>query len=302
MATRDPAIVSKTMSAIHGKDTGIEKKLRKALTARGLRYSTCSKKVIGHPDILFLSLRIAIFCDSEFWHGYRFEENQSKIHTNESYWIPKIKRNIARDEEVNEALKEQGFLVLRYWGFEIEKRSEEIAEQIAAIVKRRKKAFSDARHVEELTTLVYVEKGDSYLLLHRIKEEGDVNAGKWIGLGGHLEEGETPLDCVKREIKEESGLLVKKARYLGKIDFLNAKYPTERMYLYKVTSFEGEVGECDEGVLEFVEKERMYSLPMWEGDRAFLPYLEENKPPFYMLLTYEGDRLTDIIGPIWKRG
>ena len=101
---RDPTVVSYTMSHIRSKNTGIEKTLRKALTEKGIRYRLYSSKVYGHPDIVLQRYRIAIFCDSEFWHGFHFEENKAKIKTNTSYWIPKIQRNIARDEEVNRKL------------------------------------------------------------------------------------------------------------------------------------------------------------------------------------------------------
>ena len=127
---RDPAIVSKTMSAIRGKDTGIEKRLRKALSEQGIHYRLYSTKVIGHPDILIDSLKIAIFCDSEFWHGYRFEENETKLTSNRDYWVNKIRHNKERDEIVNKTLKEQGYLVLRFWGEQINKHLDEVVNEI----------------------------------------------------------------------------------------------------------------------------------------------------------------------------
>ena len=108
MAIRDQAIIHKTMSAIKGKDTGIEKALRKALTEEGLRYRIYSNKVIGHPDILFPKEKVVIFADSEFWHGYNFESAKANLKTNRDFWVNKIERNIERDKEVNEALLSQG--------------------------------------------------------------------------------------------------------------------------------------------------------------------------------------------------
>jgi DNA mismatch endonuclease (patch repair protein) len=121
MKERSQETISYTMSRIHGKDTGIEMLLRRALYAKGYRYRHNSKFIFGHPDISFKGYKIAIFCDSEFWHGKNFEENKAKIHSHTDYWIPKIERNIERDREVNEHLKKQGYIVLRFWGEEIEK-------------------------------------------------------------------------------------------------------------------------------------------------------------------------------------
>lgn len=301
--SRDPAVVSKTMSHIRGKNTGIELLLRKRLTEAGVRYRLYSNKVFGHPDILINKYKIAIFCDSEFWHGYRFEENRQKIHSNLSYWIPKIERNIARDQEVNETLKAEGFLVLRYWGFEILKETDRVVKEILEAIAKRKEIFERKEMARRNgTTLAYLESDGRYLLLHRTKEEGDVNEGKWIGVGGHLEKGETPLQAFKREIREETGLEVVSYRYYGYVDFLNSVAEPERMYVFKVTKFTGKLIECNEGDLEFVEKTKMMDLPMWEGDKVFLPLLEEEgKPLFDLTLIYEGDKLCEIIGPFYHR-
>ena len=121
MDKRSEATISYTMSRIRGKDTSIEIKLRKELYRLGYRYRANSKKVFGHPDIVFQKYKVAIFCDSEFWHGYNFEENKKKLHSHLDYWIPKIERNIARDKEVNEELGKEGYTVLRFWGNEINK-------------------------------------------------------------------------------------------------------------------------------------------------------------------------------------
>ncbi len=107
------------MSRIKGKNTGIEIALRKELYRLGVRYRHNTSRVYGHPDISIQKYKVAIFCDSEFWHGYNFEENKKKLHKNLDYWIPKIERNIARDKEVNERLEEEGYTVIRFWGEEI---------------------------------------------------------------------------------------------------------------------------------------------------------------------------------------
>jgi len=127
---RDEATVSYTMSRIRGKDTSIEVKLRKALYERGCRYRCNSKYIFGHPDISFKGVKVVVFCDSEFWHGKDFEENEKKILSNREYWIPKIKRNIERDNEVNEKLTQEGYLIFRFWGGEIEKNLDKCVTKI----------------------------------------------------------------------------------------------------------------------------------------------------------------------------
>lgn len=141
------------------------------------------------------------------------------------------------------------------------------------------------------TTLCYLERGDEVLLLHRTKKPDDPNEGKWIGVGGKLEAGETPEDCMRREIREETGLQATQYRYRGVVDFLSDRWPAERMHLYTVSAWEGALHACDEGVLQWVPKARMESLPMWEGDRVFLRLLRENAPFFHLQLVYEGDTL-----------
>lgn len=127
---RDEATVSYTMSRIRGKDTSIEVKLRKALYEKGCRYRCNSKYIYGHPDISFKGAKVVVFCDSEFWHGKDFEENEKKILSNREYWIPKIKRNIERDNEVNEKLTQEGYLIFRFWGGEIEKNLDKCVTKI----------------------------------------------------------------------------------------------------------------------------------------------------------------------------
>lgn len=298
---RDPKVVSYTMSRIRGRDTGIEIKLRKALREKGVSYQVCRSDVFGHPDIVIKSVRIAIFCDSEFWHGYRFEENKEKIHSNLDYWIPKIERNIERDKEVNETLARQGYLVLRYWGQQIEKHLDEVVDEIMQRIETRKEILSRKKPPFVRTTLVYIERNHAYLMLYRNKKKNDLNEGKWVGVGGHLEEGESPSACMKREVFEETGLTVTDYRYLGKIYFLNSKYPAEVMYFYHVTGVTGELKECNEGELRYVDIDEVYDLPMWDGDRIFMPLLQTNERAFEMSLGYDGDTLLDVIGPIYPK-
>ena len=141
MAPRSKEVTSRIMSAIRGKNTGIEKALRKALTEKGVRYRLYSSKVFGHPDLCLPRLKIAIFCDSEFWHGYHFEENEAKIKTNRDYWIPKIKANIARDKVVNATLAGEGYTVLRYWGHEIETNLDAVVSSILETIKKKEEVL-----------------------------------------------------------------------------------------------------------------------------------------------------------------
>ncbi len=146
-----------------------------------------------------------------------------------------------------------------------------------------------------LTTLCYIEKDDSYLMLHRISKKNDVNKDKWIGVGGHFEEGESPEECLIRETFEETGLRLTSFRYRGIVTFSQENYGTEYMFLYTADGFEGTPGNCDEGVLEWVPKEKIGSLNLWEGDRIFLKFLMEDRPPFSMKLVYQGDALVEVM-------
>ena len=144
----------------------------------------------------------------------------------------------------------------------------------------------------EQTTLCYLEQGNRYLMLHRVKKKNDVNRDKWIGVGGHFEAGESPEDCMKREIYEETGLTATEWKLRGVVTFVCGEL-CEYMYLYTVTAWEGEAHPCDEGELAWIEKERLYSLPMWEGDRIFLRLMEERAPFFSLKLVYEGEKLVN---------
>ena len=137
MKPRSPEVISATMSRIRGKDTGIEMILRETLHSHGLQARYNSKYIFGHPDLSWKAYKVVVFCDSEFWHGYHFAEQQSRIHSHQDYWIPKIKRNIARDEEVNGKLAQEGYVILRFWGQEIEKDPEACAAKIMDALSSR---------------------------------------------------------------------------------------------------------------------------------------------------------------------
>ena len=128
----------KNMRAIRSKDTTIELALRKALWQRGIRYRKNYKGLIGKPDIVITKYRIAVFCDSDFWHGYDWENRKARIKSNQNYWIPKIERNMKRDREVTATLVEQGWIVLRFWEHTIRKELEECVEDIQEAVEIRK--------------------------------------------------------------------------------------------------------------------------------------------------------------------
>ena len=139
------------------------------------------------------------------------------------------------------------------------------------------------------TSLCYIIKEDKVLLLYRNKKENDANESKWIGVGGKLEEGETPEECMKREVFEETGLTVTEYHFHGVIRFVSEMWDDEEMNLYSVTGYSGEINpSCDEGHLEWIDICRVFDLPMWEGDKYFLKPLLEGKPEINMVLRYEG--------------
>ena len=145
------------------------------------------------------------------------------------------------------------------------------------------------------TSLCYIEKDGKYLMLHRVSKENDENAGKWIGIGGKFESGESPEDCAAREVLEETGLTLNTLSYRGIVTFVSDEYGTEYMHLFHSDSFEGKLRDCDEGVLEWIDKKRLYELTLWEGDRIFLELLEHDIPHFSLKLIYSGDRLISAV-------
>ena len=145
------------------------------------------------------------------------------------------------------------------------------------------------------TTLCYIEKDGCYLMLHRIKNENDINKDKWIGIGGKFEDRESPEDCVLREAREETGLSLIRPSYRGIVTFVSDRYPTEYMHLFHSDRFEGTIRDCDEGKLEWILKEELMKLPMWEGDKIFLRLLDTERPFFSLKLSYVGDRLVEAV-------
>ena len=145
------------------------------------------------------------------------------------------------------------------------------------------------------TTLCYLQRGNQYLMLHRVKKENDENRDKWIGVGGKFLEGESPEDCVRREVKEETGFTLTRYRYRGLVTFVSDIYPAEQMHLFTAEGWAGQGHPCDEGELEWIPKEKLRSLPMWAGDAIFLDLLEENGPFFSLKLVYEGEVLREAV-------
>ena len=140
------------------------------------------------------------------------------------------------------------------------------------------------------TVLAYIEKDDSYLMLFRNKKEKDINANKWIGVGGHIEQDETVEQALYREIKEETGLDVISYEKRGLIHF-NYGDLSEIMHLFVIKEVKGELIDCDEGTLKYIPKNEVLNIPIWEGDRIFLKKLLSNEPYFELELNYLKDRL-----------
>lgn len=145
------------------------------------------------------------------------------------------------------------------------------------------------------TTLCYIEKDGKYLMLHRVKKVNDLNQDKWIGIGGKFEDKESPEECVIRETLEETGLMLKSPQYRGILTFVSDKWPTEYIHLFYSNDFSGNLIDCDEGNLEWVEIEKVYKLPLWQGDKIFLRLIEEKVPFFSLKLEYQGENLINAV-------
>lgn len=145
------------------------------------------------------------------------------------------------------------------------------------------------------TTLCYIQQGERYLMLHRIKKKNDLNEGKWIGVGGKCEENESPEECLLRECREETGLVLTRYRYRGLVTFVSDQWEGEYMHLFTAEAFEGEIGLCNEGVLEWLDRRALRSLPLWEGDHIFLDLLEAEAPFFSLKLEYRRDTLVRAV-------
>lgn len=153
--------------------------------------------------------------------------------------------------------------------------------------------MADSRN---LTTLCYIEQDEKYLMMHRVSKENDLNHGKWIGVGGHFKEGESPEECLLREVKEETGLTLTAYRLRGIITFISDEWGCEYMFLYTADAFEGTADEanmpaCREGILKWIPKTQISELKLWEGDKIFLKLLLEEQNMFSLRLEYHGDTL-----------
>ena len=145
------------------------------------------------------------------------------------------------------------------------------------------------------TTLCYILRGNEVLMLHRNRKQDDENEGKWIGVGGKLEENESPEECLRREVREETGLRLTSWHYRGIVTFVSDRWEGEYMHLFTADGFEGKLTDCSEGELAWIPRDRLPELPQWEGDRIFLSLLREDAPFFSLKLCYEGDRLVSAI-------
>ena len=144
-----------------------------------------------------------------------------------------------------------------------------------------------------LTSLCYIEKDGCYLVLHRTKKENDENGDKWIGVGGKFGTGESPLECVQREVMEETGLTMTNPRFRGIVTFVSDEWGTEYMHLFTCTEFTGTLTDCDEGELVWLPKDELLTKKMWAGDRLFLKALDERSDFFSLKLRYRGEELVE---------
>ena len=142
--------------------------------------------------------------------------------------------------------------------------------------------------MSSLTTLCHIEQDGKYLMLHRIKKEHDINKDKWIGVGGHFEQDESPEECLNREVLEETGCTLTESRLRGIVTFVSGDGVTEYMFLYSASGLNGTLTECDEGVFEWIDKNAVYDLNIWEGDKIFFRLLEERDDFFSLKLVYDG--------------
>ena len=145
--------------------------------------------------------------------------------------------------------------------------------------------------MSRLTSLVYLERDGKYLILHRTKKQHDENGDKWIGVGGKFEDGESPEECALCEVKEETGLTMLRPRFRGLVTFVSDEWGTEYMHLFTCTEFTGELIDCDEGELVWLDKSELLEKKMWAGDRLFLKALDERQDFFTLKLVYRGEEL-----------
>lgn len=142
-----------------------------------------------------------------------------------------------------------------------------------------------------LSTLCYIEKDNQYLMLHRTKKKNDMNKDKWIGIGGKFEENESPEECIIREVKEETGLHLKSYQLRCIVTYVSTNWETEYMYVFTSDDFEGNIIECNEGDLQWVNKDEVTKLNTWEGDKIFIEKMQKDSNFFTVKFEYDGDTL-----------
>jgi len=142
-----------------------------------------------------------------------------------------------------------------------------------------------------LSTVCYIEKEGKYLMLHRTKKKKDINKDKWLGIGGKFEENESPEECIIREVKEETGLVLQSYKLRGIVTYVSTNWETEYMYVFTSNDFTGELIECNEGDLQWIEKEKVTELNIWEGDKIFVRKLQKDSPFFTVKFEYDGETL-----------
>ena len=157
------------------------------------------------------------------------------------------------------------------------------------LVKMEKNMETKVKKTPVLSTLCHIIKDDCYLMMHRVKKENDINKDKWIGVGGKFEYGESPEECLLREVKEETGLTLLNYKFRGIVTFCYGEDVVEYMHLFDADEFEGELTDCDEGELVWVPIKEVCDLPIWEGDKIFFKLLAENADFFSLKLVYDTD-------------
>lgn len=141
------------------------------------------------------------------------------------------------------------------------------------------------------SSICYIEKDGKYLMLHRTKKEKDINKDKWIGIGGKFEDKESPEECIIREVMEETGLKLNTYTLRGIVTYVSINWETEYMYVFTSDDFCGQLIECNEGDLHWIDKDKIFDLNLWEGDKIFLRKLQEDDKFFSMKFEYDGDNL-----------